>query len=86
LRAFSFGELGDLVHVDLMHVPLYSLAGKTVSTVAFQHVDVAEEDRRNHSLAGIAAALQLSQPTFLTDNLSLARAAAANLLTDPHVL
>jgi hypothetical protein len=45
LRAFSFGELGDLVQVDLMHVPLYSLAGKTVSTVAYQHVDVAEEDR-----------------------------------------
>jgi hypothetical protein len=36
--------------------------------------------------AKIAAALQLSQPTFLTDNLSLARAAAANSLTDPHVL
>jgi hypothetical protein len=36
--------------------------------------------------AKIAAALQLSQPTFLTDNLSLARAAAANLLTDPQVL
>jgi hypothetical protein len=36
--------------------------------------------------AKIAAALQLSQPTFLTDNLSLARAAAANSLTDPQVL
>jgi hypothetical protein len=37
-------------------------------------------------VAKIAAALQLSQPTFLTDNLSLTRAAAANSLTDPHVL
>jgi hypothetical protein len=36
--------------------------------------------------AKIAAALQLSQPTFLTDNLSLARAAATNSLTDPRIL
>jgi hypothetical protein len=36
--------------------------------------------------AKIAAALKLSQPTFLTDNLPLAKAVIANSMTDPQVL